>query len=84
MVGRWIKRKRKEKKKKIFLKFFVLIFYIINNTFKIVYNNFIISLVVKLLEIVLGPKKLYMCIYVCVYIYNYNLGLKKLLLDDYF
>ena len=55
-VGRWTKRKIKEKKKnfKIFVE---LIFYIINVTFTIFYNNFIISLVVKILEIVLGPKK---------------------------
>ena len=41
------------------------------------YNNFIISLVVKLLEIVLGQKKI-ICVY--IYIYIYNLVLKKLLL----
>ena len=41
------------------------------------YNNFIISLVVKILEIFLGPKTK---LYTCVYIYIYNLGLKKLLL----
>ena len=55
-VGRWTKRKIKEKKKKILI-FVELIFYIINVTFTIFYNNFIISLVVKILEIVLGPKK---------------------------
>ena len=55
-VGRWTKRKIKETK--FFFKIFVeLIFYIINVTFTIFYNNFIISLVVKILEIVLGPKK---------------------------
>ena len=42
------------------------------------YNNFIISLVVKLLEIVLGQKKNYICVY--IYICIYNLVLKKLLL----
>ena len=55
-VGRWTKRKIKQKKKKILI-FVELIFYIINVTFTIFYNNFIISLVVKILEIVLGPKK---------------------------
>ena len=34
------------------------------------YNNFIISFVVKLLEIVLGPKKI---IYVYIYIYIYKI-----------
>ena len=42
------------------------------------YNNFIISLVVKLLEIVLGPKKNYIYIYI-------KFGIKKIIvtLDDY-
>ena len=43
------------------------------------YNNFIISWVVKLLEIVLGQKKI-IYVYIYIYICIYNLVLKKLLL----
>ena len=70
----------KEKKKINFFFNFCWVNILYNKCY--LYNNFIISLVVKLLEIVLGQKKK---ICICVYIYIYNLGLKEIIitLGDY-